>query len=56
MWSNMPDENIDDTLSEGEIEARSQAALKRMLSTPPKPHKSAKESSPKDVPKDKKPD
>jgi hypothetical protein len=30
--------------------------LKRMLRTPPSPHKPAKESSPKGKPKDKKPD
>jgi len=29
--------------------------LRRMLSTPPKPHKPAKESSPNDKPKDKGP-
>lgn len=30
--------------------------LRRMLNTPPKPHKPLKESSPKEKPADKKPD
>lgn len=32
----------DDTYSEAETAARAEAALKRMLATPPKPHKDSK--------------
>ncbi len=35
----MKDGNSDDTYSEAQTEARREAALKRMLATPHKPHK-----------------
>jgi hypothetical protein len=35
-----------DTYSEAETAARAEAALKRMLATPPKPHKPLKEKRP----------
>lgn len=36
------DQKQDDTYSETETAARAEAALKRMLATPPKPHKDSK--------------
>jgi hypothetical protein len=37
-----PDQTNDETYTEQETEARREAALKRMLRTPPKPHKEMK--------------
>jgi hypothetical protein len=41
------DERNAETYSEEETEARREAALKRMLTTPHKPHKPKKDESPK---------
>jgi len=38
----MPSTDDKDTYSEAETVARREAALKRMLATPPKPHKDSK--------------
>lgn len=47
----MANPNQSDTYSEAETDARREATLKRMLATPPKPHKASKvgrrESQPK---------
>jgi len=39
------DQKLDDTYSEAETKARAEAALKRMLATPHKPHKDSKVGS-----------
>ena len=41
----MDSPNSEDTYSEAETAARSDAVLKRMLNTPPKPHPKPKEST-----------
>ncbi len=38
----MPKPALNDTYSDAETAARAAAALKRMLATPPKPHKDSK--------------
>jgi hypothetical protein len=41
----MSDPKSEETYSEAETDARREAALKRMLSTPPKPHSAMKKGS-----------
>jgi len=47
MSTKVPDQKEDDTYSEAETEARREATLKKLLSTPPKPLKTVKKKSTK---------